>query len=142
MQKAKRGDTVLVHYTGSFEDGSVFDTSEDGDPLEFTIGSEQVIAGFEEAIVGMKVGDRKREVISAERGYGKHEEQMVFQVGRDQLPDGTDVEVGETLQISFTDGETTAVQVMVIAEDSLTLDANHPMAGKTLVFELELIGIS
>jgi peptidylprolyl isomerase len=141
MQQAKRGDTVRVHYTGKFEDGSVFDSSAGGDPLEFTIGAEQVIAGFEDAIVGMAVGDKKREVIPADRGYGVREEKLVFQVGRDQLPDGTDVEIGDTLRVGFADGQTAAVHVMDFDQESLTLDANHPLAGRTLVFELELVGI-
>jgi peptidylprolyl isomerase len=121
MQQARRGDTVRVHYTGKFEDGSVFDSSAGGDPLEFTIGAEQVIP--------------------ADRGYGTREEKLVFQVGRDQLPDGTDVEIGDTLRVGFADGQTAAVQVMDFDQESLTLDANHPLAGRTLVFELELVGI-
>ena len=140
--QAKTGDTVQVHYKGTFEDGTVFDSSEGGDPLRFTIGEEQVIRGFEDAIVGMAVGDRKREVISADRAYGTHEEDLVFSVGRDQLPDGTSVEVGDTLRIGFADGQTAAVQVAEIGDDTLTLDANHPLAGKTLIFDLQLVDIT
>lgn len=142
MDKAKQGDTVQVHYTGTLEDGTVFDTSEGGEPLEFTIGTSQVIAGFEEAIVGMSIGDRKREVIAAERAYGEHEEELMFTVGRDQLPDGSDVAVGDTLRIGFPDGQTAAVQVAEMDGKSLTLDANHPLAGKTLIFDLQLVGIT
>ena len=140
--QAKQGDRVQVHYTGTFEDGTVFDSSKEGTPLEFTIGNEQVIAGFEEAIVGMSVGDKKREVIDPERGYGLREEDLLFTVGREQLPAGSEVAVGDTLSIGFADGQTAAVHVAEIDEDSLTLDANHPLAGKTLIFELELVGIN
>ena len=142
MQQARRGDTVHVHYKGTFENGTVFDSSEGGQPLSFTIGEEQVIRGFEEAVVGMAVGDRKREVISPDRGYGTHEEDLVFSVGRDQLPPGTEVEVGDTLKIGFADGQTASVQVAEIGDDTLTLDANHPLAGKTLIFDLQLIDIT
>ena len=140
--QAKQGDKVQVHYTGTFEDGTVFDSSKEGQPLEFTIGKEQVIAGFEQAIVGMSIGDRKREVIDAENGYGLREDDLVFTVGREQLPPGSDVTVGDTLSIGFADGQTAAVHVAGIDEQSLTLDANHPLAGKTLIFDLELVGIS
>jgi peptidylprolyl isomerase len=142
MPQAKQGDKVQVHYTGTFEDGTVFDSSKEGTPLEFTIGREQVIAGFEEAIVGMSVGDKKREVIDAERGYGLREDDLVFTVGREQLPPGSEVVVGDTISIGFADGQTAAVHVAGIDETSLTLDANHPLAGKTLIFDLELVGIS
>ena len=142
MEKAKQGDTVQVHYTGTLEDGTVFDSSEGGEPLEFTIGTSQVIAGFEEAIVGMSIGDRKREVIAAERAYGEHEDDLLFTVGRDQLPEGSDVAVGDMLRIGFPDGQTAAVQVAEMDAKSLTLDANHPLAGKTLIFDLQLVGIT
>lgn len=141
MKQAKKGDTVHVHYTGKFEDGTVFDSSNGGVPLEFTIGADQVIAGFENAIVGMKPGERKHEVIEADSAYGRRDDQLVFTVGRDQLPPGSEVEVGDTLQIGFADGQTASVQVAAMDENSLTLDANHPLAGKTLVFDLELVTI-
>ena len=142
MEKAKQGDTVQVHYTGTLEDGTVFDSSQGGEPLEFTIGTSQVIAGFEEAIVGMSIGDRKREVIAAGRAYGEHEDDLIFTVGRDQLPEGSDVSVGDMLRVGFPDGQTAAVQVAEMDAKSLTLDANHPLAGKTLIFDLQLVGIT
>ena len=141
MSQAKRGDKVKVHYTGSFEDGTVFDSSRGEDPLEFTIGAGQVIAGFEDAIVGMNEGDRKREHIEPERGYGDRHEELVFSVSRTSIPPGNDVEVGDMLQVGFPDGRTADVQVMDIGDDTLTLDANHPLAGKPLVFDLELMKI-
>lgn len=142
MGQARRGDTVKVHYKGSFEDGTVFDSSDGRDPLEFTIGQGQVIPGFEDAVVGMSPGEQKRETIPAERAYGERQEDLVFNVGRDQLPPGMEVVIGDTLQVGFGDGHTAAVQVMEIGDDSLTLDANHPLAGRTLLFDLELVSIN
>lgn len=142
MAQARRGDTVKVHYKGSFEDGTVFDSSDGRDPLEFTIGQGQVIPGFEDAVVGMSTGEQKRETIPAERAYGERQEDLVFNVGRDQLPPGMEVVIGDTLQVGFGDGHTAAVQVMEIGDDSLTLDANHPLAGRTLLFDLELVSIN
>lgn len=141
QQQAKQGDTVQIHYKGTFEDGTVFDSSEGGEPLEFTIGEGQVISGFEQAVVGMAVGGQKRESIPAVNGYGEHDDDLVFTVGRDQLPAETDVSVGDVLQVGFPDGGTATVHVAGIDDESVTLDANHPLAGKTLVFDLELVKI-
>lgn len=141
MQQAKRGDTVRVHYTGSFEDGTVFDSSKGQDPLEFTIGAGQVISGFEDAVIGMGEGDRKRETIVPERGYGERHDELVFEIPRDQLPPGSDIHAGDMVQIGFPDGRTAAVQVAKMNDQSLTLDANHPLAGRTLLFDLELVKI-
>jgi peptidylprolyl isomerase len=141
MQQAKSGDTVHVHYKGSLEDGTVFDTSDGGQPLQFTIGSGDVIPGFEEAIVGMAQGDQKRQSIPADQAYGSRREELVFQVEREQLPPNSEVSVGDYLRIGFPDGRTAAVQVAEIGEASVTLDANHPLAGKTLVFDLTLVDI-
>jgi peptidylprolyl isomerase len=141
MQQAKRGDRVKVHYTGTLEDGTVFDSSSGEDPLEFTIGDGQVIPGVEEAIVGMSAGQQKHETIEPGRGYGDRNEELVFSVSRDQLPPGSDIEIGDMLQVGFGDGRTSTVQVMQLSDDLLTLDANHPLAGKTLLFDLELVSI-
>ena len=142
MSKAKRGDTVRVHYTGSFEDGTVFDSSSGSDPLEFTIGSGQVIPGVEEAVVGMTEGQEKRERIEPHRGYGGRRDELVFSVARDQLPPGSDVSVGDTLQVGFGDDKTADVQVTDLSDDTMTLDANHPLAGRTLLFDLQLVKIA
>ena len=139
--QAKRGDKVKVQYTGSFEDGTVFDSSRGEDPLEFTIGDGEVIPGFEEAVIGMSAGDEKRETVIPERGYGDRHEELVFTVGRDQLPPGSEIEVGDMLQVGFGDGRTANVQVLGVTGESLTLDANHPLAGRTLLFELQLVSI-
>ncbi len=142
MDQARRGDTVRVHYTGSLEDGTVFDSSSTREPLEFTIGAGQVIPGVEEAVLGMAAGETKQETIQPERGYGDRHDELVFKLGRHQLPTGSNVSVGDILQIGFGDGRSAAVQVKEVNDDSLTLDANHPLAGRTLLFDLELVSIA
>jgi peptidylprolyl isomerase len=141
MQQAKQGDVVHVHYRGTLDDGSVFDSSEGSDPISFTLGSGEVIPGFEQAIEGMSAGEKKTQKIEAENAYGDRREELVFSVGRDQLPPGNDVEVGDMLQVGFPDGSSANVQVASIDDSSVTLDANHPLAGKALTFELELVSI-
>jgi peptidylprolyl isomerase len=142
MAQAKRGDTVHVHYRGTLDDGTEFDSSSGSDPIVFTIGSGQVIPGFENAIEGMSTGDKKTERIEAGNAYGDHRDELIFTVGRDQMPDGgADVEVGDMLQVGFPDGSNAAVTVAGLDDQSVTLDANHPLAGKNLTFELELVSI-
>lgn len=141
MQQAKRGDTVSVHYKGTLDDGTIFDSSEGGDPISFTIGGGEVIPGFETAIEGMSIGDEKTEKIESGNAYGPRRDELVFRVGREQLPDGSDVEVGDVLRIGFPDGSSAAVKVAEMDDASLTLDANHPLAGKDLTFELRLVSI-
>jgi len=141
MQQAKRGDTVSVHYKGTLDDGTIFDSSEGGDPLSFTLGGGEVIPGFESAIEGMSIGDEKTERIDSENAYGPRRDELIFRVAREQLPDGSEVEVGDVLRIGFPDGSSAAVQVAQMDEASLTLDANHPLAGKDLTFELRLVAI-
>ncbi len=141
MQQAKQGDMVHVHYRGTLEDGTVFDSSEGGDPISFTVGSGEVIPGFEEAIEGMAAGDRKTQKIEVDEAYGERREELVFTVGRDQLPPGDEIEIGDMLQVGFPDGSSAAVQVAAMDDASVTLDANHPLAGKVLTFELELVSI-
>ncbi len=139
--QAKKGDTVSVHYKGTLDDGSIFDSSEDGDPISFTLGDGQVIPGFETAIEGMNVGDEKKQRIDAENAYGEHREDLVFRVPREQMPDGSEIEIGDMLRLGFPDGGSAAVRVVNMDDESLTLDANHPLAGKDLTFELRLVGI-
>lgn len=141
MTQAKRGDTVRVHYRGTLDDGTEFDSSAGSDPIVFTIGAGQVIPGFESAVEGMSAGDRKTERIEAENAYGGRRDELVFTVGREQMPDGADVEVGDMLRVGFPDGSSAAVQVAAMDDQSVTLDANHPLAGKNLTFELELVAI-
>jgi FKBP-type peptidyl-prolyl cis-trans isomerase 2 len=141
MQKAKRGDVVNVHYKGTFDDGTEFDSSDGSDPIQFTIGNGDVIVGFEEAIIGMSAGQTKKERFVPERAYGFHRDDLVFTIERKQLPNSNDIGVGDTLRIGFADGGTAAVQVADLDDDSVTLDANHPLAGQTLNFALTLVSI-
>ncbi len=140
MQQAKRGDTVHVHYKGTLDDGSVFDTSEGHDPISFTLGEGDVIPGFENAIEGMSIGDKKTSRMEPGDAYGDRREELVFTVGKDQMPEG-EVEVGDMLQVGFPDGSSSAVTVAAVTDSSVHLDANHPLAGKALTFELQLVGI-
>ena len=140
-QQARRGDTVHVHYKGSLDDGTVFDSSEGGEPISFTLGSGEVIPGFETAIEGMSKGEKKTERIEAGNAYGERRDELVFTVPRDQMPEDSEVEVGDVLRIGFPDGSSATVQVAKIENDSVELDANHPLAGKALTFDLELVGI-
>lgn len=140
-QKAKSGDTVSVHYKGSLGDGSVFDSSEGQDPIEFTIGEHQVIEGFENAIVGMTPGDKKRESIAPGEGYGQREDDLVFRVPKSSLQEETEFTVGDMVRVTLPDGQAAPMQIVSTDDSSLTLDANHPLAGKTLTFDLELVSI-
>lgn len=140
MGQAKRGDTVQVHYRGTLDDGTEFDSSEGGEPISFTIGGGQVISGFENAVEGMETGEKKTQRFEAGDAYGERDEELVFTVGRDQVPEG-DIEVGDMLQVGFPDGSNTTVQVSALDDESVTLDANHPLAGQPLTFELELVKI-
>jgi peptidylprolyl isomerase len=142
MGKAKNGDTVKVHYTGRFDDGTVFDSSaKGGGPLEFTIGEAHVISGFEEAVTGMVAGDSKTVSIAPDEAYGPHHGELVFKVEPGDLPPNIDPEVGQQLQFQRPDGQVVALTVTDVSDATVTLDANHPLAGKELIFDLELIEI-
>ncbi|MFO8099064.1 MAG: peptidylprolyl isomerase [Salinibacter sp.] len=142
MAEAKKGDEVQVHYTGKLEDGTVFDTSEEGEPLSFTIGEERVIPGFEEAVTGMEPGDSKTTEVDPEQAYGEHREDMVMEMEKDQIPDEVDPEVGQQLQLRLENGQTVPVLITALGDDSVTIDANHPLAGRTLIFEIELVDVA
>ncbi len=141
MAQAKTGDTVQIHYTGKLADGTVFDTSRDRHPLQFTIGKGQLIAGFEQAVIGMNTGESKTAVIPADRAYGPRLDESVVEVDRKHLPPGLNAEVGQRLEITQTDDQTILVTVAAVSEASMTLDANHPLAGKDLTFDIELVKI-
>jgi len=137
--EAKRGDNVKVHYTGSLEDGSVFDSSEGREPLEFAVGSGQVIAGFDEAVVGMEVGDSKTVHIPAEKAYGERNDELVIQAPIEQVPPDLNPEIGMHLELGGMGGEILRVVVIDITDSHVVLDANPPLAGKDLTFKIELI---
>ena len=138
---ASDGDTVRVHYTGTLEDGTTFDTSVGREPLEFTLGEGKMIPGFEKAIYGLKVGKSKTVTIPAEEAYGPHRDDLVIVVEREQLPANLHPKVDQQLQMQQTDGRTAVVIVTDVSETTITVDANHPLAGKDLTFEIELVEI-
>jgi len=137
---ATRGDTVKVHYTGTLADGTVFDSSDGRDPIEFTIGGETVIAGFENAVVGLEVGERVKVVVGPDDAYGPRSDEKIIVVERSRLPDEPDPEVGMMLQAHTPDGAV-MFSIVGIEDDQVTLDGNHPLAGKELTFEIELTEI-
>ncbi|HHN65998.1 MAG TPA: peptidylprolyl isomerase [Nitrospirae bacterium] len=141
MAKAKEGDTVRVHYSGFLEDGTVFDSSLERDPLEFTIGSGMLIPGFEDAVLGMDVGETKTVQISSDDAYGPRREELVITISREQIPPDIDPVTGQELQVRTPNGMVTNVLVTDVTEDTVTLDANHPLAGKDLIFEIKLVEI-
>ncbi|NNF51813.1 MAG: peptidylprolyl isomerase [Gammaproteobacteria bacterium] len=140
MSQAKSGDTVKVHYRGTLEDGTVFDSSEGRDPLEFDIGSGQLIPGFEAAVDGMAAGETSSISISSTEAYGPHREEMVMEVPRTQLPAEMEPKIGMQLQAGQGD-EQFVVTITEVQEETVTLDANHPLAGKDLNFEITLVEI-
>ena len=142
MSQAKKNDKVKVHYTGTLADGTVFDSSREAEPLEFTIGGGDLIKGFDEAIPGMAIGDIKTVNIPADEAYGTANEEMVFQVERAQFAEDMTPEVGQQFQIDTPDGQQMVVAITAIEGDQITLDANHPLAGQDLTFELELMEIA
>jgi len=138
---AKKGDTVKVNYTGRLADGTQFDTSIGKEPLEFTLGAGKVIEGFDEAVTGMKVGEKKTVTIPADKAYGQRDESLVAEVSRDRLPATITPTIGMQLSITQTDGSKVYATITAMTDTTITLDANNPMAGKDLTFDLELVEI-
>jgi peptidylprolyl isomerase len=141
MATAKKGDTVHVHYTGRLDDGTVFDSSSGREPLQFTLGEGQVIPGFEQAVDGMAVGEKTEARIPPEKAYGDRSDQLVLNVGRDRFPDDVTPKVGQRFTMTTQDGQQVPVTVTDAEAESITIDANHPLAGKPLHFDLELVRI-
>jgi peptidylprolyl isomerase len=142
MTQAKQGDTVSVHYTGKLDDGTVFDSSEGGAPLEFAIGSGSVIPGFEQAVIGMSPGDSKTATIPSDDAYGPYYEDRVLVVERQQIPADLPIDIGSQLQIQQQGGAAIPVVITDITDGEVTLDANHPLAGENLIFEIRLVSIA
>ncbi len=140
MSQVKQGDKIRVHYTGRLEDGSEFDRSASDDPLEITVGENSVIDGFEQAVLGMTVGERKTVTIPPDQGYGPRRDEMMQEIDRSTIPEELELKVGARMEAS---GEETmfTLTVVEIGEKTVTLDANHPLAGKDLTFEIELLAI-
>ncbi|MDH3228869.1 MAG: peptidylprolyl isomerase [Alphaproteobacteria bacterium] len=141
MSEAKTGDTVRIHYTGTLTDGSEFDSSSGGDPLEFTIGSGQIIPGLDREVAGMAVGDTKKVTVGADEAYGQRQPEAVQEVPRDAVPEGINLVVGNRLQATTADGGQMVVTIAAVSEETVTMDANHPLAGEDLVFDVELVEI-
>ncbi len=139
QDQAKDGDTVRVHYTGRLEGGDVFDTSEDGEPLEFQIGQGQVIAGFERGVVGMNVGDKKVIEIEIDDAYGERIDALVRTIERSGMNLDVEPQAGMNLIMQLADGNQIPVAITEVTETHVTLDANHPLAGQRLIFDLERV---
>lgn len=140
MERASAGDTVRVHYTGTLADGSVFDSSRGRDPLEFKLGEGGVIAGFDAAVTGMTTGEERQVIIAANEAYGEHRPDLVFNVPRDQFPEGMEPQIGLEVQLSQGDQRAIA-RISEVGAETVTLDANHPLAGRDLTFDLQLVEI-
>jgi FKBP-type peptidyl-prolyl cis-trans isomerase 2 len=138
-EQVKKGDMARVHYTGRLEDGQVFDTSEGGEPLEFEVGSGDVIQGFDEGVRGMRIGEKKTIEIEADAAYGERSEALVQAVSRTDLNLETEPQVGMNLVLQLPDGNQIPVAITDVTHDSVTLDANHPLAGQKLIFDVELV---
>lgn len=135
----KKGDKVKVHYKGTLTDGSVFDSSEGREPLGFTVGAGEMIAGFDKAVVGMEIGQTKTVTIPFMEAYGPHRDDMKLEVSQDQLPPGMSPKVGDQLQMEQRGGRPVQVVVTAVSAKSIKLDANHPLAGKDLTFEIKVV---
>jgi peptidylprolyl isomerase len=143
MAQAKAGDTVRVHYEGQLSDGTIFDSSLEREPIEFILGQDTVIPGFEQAVIGMEVGESKDVSIPPEEGFGDYSEDLVVNIEKTILPPDINPEVGMQLEVSSEEEEETSrvFTIADIAEDSITLDGNHPLAGAEIAFKIELLEI-
>ena len=141
MSQAKSGDTVKIHYRGTLDDGTEFDSSSGREPLEFQLGGGQVIPGFDKAVDGMTVGDKKSVRIEADDAYGQRHDQLIQQVDRSALPPEMNPEVGMALQSNSPDGQVMVFHITEVTDNNITVDANHPLAGFALSFDIELVAI-
>ena len=138
MAQAKAGDTVRVHYEGQLSDGTIFDSSLEREPIEFILGQDTVIPGFEQALIGMEVGESKDVSIPPEDGFGEYSEDLVVNIEKSILPPDINPELGMQLEVSSEEETPRVFTIAEIAEDSVTLDGNHPLAGKEIAFKIEL----
>lgn len=141
MQTVKQGDTVRVHYHGRLTNGDTFDSSEGRQPLEFTVGAGMVIKGFDNGVVDMKIGDKKTLQIPVDDAYGPKNQEMIMDFPRTSVPEDMKPEIGMDLQMSNQEGQTFPVKVVGVTDEFITLDANHPLAGEPLTFDIELVEI-
>ena len=141
MSQAAQGKTVRFHYTGSLADGTVFDSSIERDPLEVTLGAGQIIPGVDQALTGMEPGEDKKVTVAAEEAYGPHRDELIHEVGRERLSPEMRVSVGDRLEGTDASGRRLQLTVVDVNDQSVKLDANHPLAGEDLTFELKLVEI-
>jgi peptidylprolyl isomerase len=141
MSKAKRGDTVRVHYTGRLSDGTIFDKTDKNEPLEFTIGAEEVLPTFEAAVINLEVGRKRVVEISSEDAYGDWDENQVFEINPADLPSDLEAEIGLDVEVKLPSGRSEIMTIVDIENDAIVLDANHPLAGEDLIFEVRLVEI-
>ncbi|MCX8044827.1 MAG: peptidylprolyl isomerase [Desulfobacterota bacterium] len=137
--QVRKGDTISVHYTGRFEDGSIFDSSLGRSPLVFTVGAGQIIKGFDDAVIGMVKGEKKTVSIKPDMAYGQRSEELVFDFPRSNVPDGMELEVGMMVQLRDDEGNPVPAVIAAINDTFVTMDCNHPLAGKTLEFDIQII---
>ena len=142
MAQVKTGDTVKVHYTGTLDDGTVFDSSVEREPLAFTIGEKQMIPGFEKGVLGMEVDESKTIKIPSDEAYGPHHPERIIEIPRDQVPADMKIEEGQTLKLTGQDGGEVIVRVKELTDEKAVMDANHPLAGEDLNFDIKLVEIS
>lgn len=138
--KVKEGDKVRVHYTGTLEDGTVFDSSEGGEPLEFQVGSGQIIEGFESGIMGMEEGEQRKLSVPPEKAYGPRRDDLVGKLPTDQVKD-LDLQPGSNVQVQTKQGDVIKAKVVEVADDGVLVDINHPLAGETMNFDVKLVGL-
>jgi FKBP-type peptidyl-prolyl cis-trans isomerase 2 len=141
MKKAQVGDLVSVHYTGKLASGEVFDSSKDRDPLKFTLGNKELLAGFEDGVVGMQPGESKSVTLEPENAFGGRREDLFLELPKKEFPQHITPSVGLQLKLSNASGEDMTVVITEVGDESVTLDGNHPMAGQTVVFDIELLEI-
>ncbi len=141
MTQAKTGDTVKAHFEGSLEDGSIFGSTMDEEPFEFTIGQKHMLPGFENAVIGMQKGDTKTITLPPEEAYGPHKKERVQVMDRSGFPKEINLEIGKRLRVRTQDGKYAMVTIKDFTEDSIVIDENDPLAGKTLTFKIELVDI-
>lgn len=139
--KVENTNKVKIHYKGTLSDGQVFDSSEGRDPLEFQVGAKQVIPGFEEAVLGMTKGEKKTITIPSEKAYGPIRAEMVQEVPKKELPQGMEIKVGTMLMLQTPQGQQMPVKVAKVSDETVTMDLNHPLAGKDLTFEIEVVDV-
>ncbi len=142
MSNAKDGDTVKVHYTGTLEDGTVFDSSKDRDPLQFTLGKGQLIKGFENAVLGMSIGETKTVRIPSNEAYGPRRDELILKFNKTDFPTNIEPKEGLVLNLRSPDGRTLMAEITEVSVDSVTLDANHPLAGRDLTFQIDLVEVA